>query len=278
MKTGKVVLSIFFILSFISMQIFAQDTYNLKYKFEKGKTFSYRILSSTSQKVTAMGQEVNTSIDAKAKMKLETAEVSAAGNEIIAAFDSFYTKTSIDITGAENIDNGAEIIGKRMKIIYDQYGKKIKKVEIDKIKSNQNQEFSKNTNIFIQLPEKPVKAGETWTNSNTDTTASDEANKMITKTDVEYKLEGREKYLGADCLKISFKGTLKIEGVAVQQNMNIVMEGTGKVAGVYFFNENKGTIIFIENIADVDVNAAIPDQGMTIPISNKSKSTVFLVD
>lgn len=278
MKTSLKSALFVFTLLFASMQIFAQDMYNMNFKFEKGKTYFYRTTANIETVQNMMGQEINVKIESKSKMRFDIADATPTQFDIITSFDSVYTKSSNPMGGEDNINKGEGIVGKKTKMIYNQFGKKLQKIAIDAISSGSDMTNMGSANILFQLSDKPVKTGDVWNVSNTDTTKTGEDGKMIIKSDTEYKLEGKEKVNGADCLKISFKATMKIEGNMTQQGMGIVMEGTGKTTGTYLFDYAKGLMVTTDSGTNIDMTAAIPDQNITIPITQTMKAKIELTD
>jgi hypothetical protein len=278
MKTSLKTVLFVFALLFTSMQIFAQDTYNLNYKFEKGKTYLYRATSSTDMVQNAMGQEVTAKIDSKSKLRFDIANSTPTQIEIISSLDSVYTVQSNSATGEDKISKGENIVGKKTKLIYNQFGKKLQKIVVDAVADDANNMGGGNASILFQLSEKPVKAGDVWNVASVDTNKQGEDGKMIIKSDTEYKLEGKESFNGVECLKISLKAAMKLEGNMTQGGMNLLMEGTGKTTGAYYFDYAKGIILSIDSSTNIDLTVALPDQNMTIPVTQVIKAKVVLTD
>ena len=163
-------------------------------------------------------------------------------------------------------------------MVYDVYGKKIKKIEVDAIQAAGNAGLSggNTSSLMYQLAEKPVKIGDTWAVSNQDTIKVGEDGKMITKADVTYKVDSKES--GSDLVKVTFTGTTKVEGAMSQGGFNIVLEGTGKTTGSFLFDVVKGVMTTSDNVVNMDMTAAIPDQSITIPITQKMQSKTVLSD
>jgi len=275
MKRTATIAAVFSIL-FLAGSIFAQDSFNLTFKLEKGKTYFYRTNSTVETTQNMMGTEMTINVLSKSKLKLEVTDATPTQTEIVTSFDSLYSKTSGMQGDQEN--NGEGVVGKKTKYVYDNYGKKLKKIEVDAIPSQGMGDLGGSSNLFYQLTEKPMKVGETWSVSRTDTTKTGEDGKMITKSDIDCKVDGKETYKGAACLKISVTGKIKIEGAMVQQGFNIVLEGSGKTGGYFYYDIAKGLMLFTDTNTDVDLTAAIPDQSITIPITTKTKAKVELTE
>ncbi len=267
-----------FTLLFVSVQLFAQDTFDLKFKFEKGKTYFYRTSMTMDQTQNMMGQEMSTNTESKTKVRFDVTDVTPTQIELVTSIDSLYSKTGNPMGGEDIVSNGEGIVGKKTKMVYDVYGKKIKKIEVDAIQAAGNAGLSggNTSSLMYQLAEKPVKIGDTWAVSNQDTIKVGEDGKMITKADVTYKVDSKES--GSDLVKVTFTGTTKVEGAMSQGGFNIVLEGTGKTTGSFLFDVVKGVMTTSDNVVNMDMTAAIPDQSITIPITQNMKSKTVLTD
>ncbi len=273
-KTALLVFTLFF----VSVQLFAQDTFDLKFKFEKGKTYFYRTSMTMDQTQNMMGQEMSTNTESKTKVRFDVTDVTPTQIELVTSIDSLYSKTGNPMGGEDIVSNGEGIVGKKTKMVYDVYGKKIKKIEVDAIQAAGNAGLSggNTSSLMYQLAEKPVKIGDTWAVSNQDTIKVGEDGKMITKADVTYKVDSKES--GSDLVKVTFTGTTKVEGAMSQGGFNIVLEGTGKTTGSFLFDVVKGVMTTSDNVVNMDMTAAIPDQSITIPITQKMQSKTVLSD
>jgi hypothetical protein len=276
MKNVQRIVIIIFALLISSSQIFSQDTFNLNYKFEKGKTYFYRSTLSMDMSLNAMGQEMNGKTESKSKLKMEIADVTPAAIEIISSLDSMYSKTTGFQGDQEN--NGENFVGKKTKMIYNTQGKKIKTIEIDAITGANGMSASGGTSLLMEIADRPVKIGEVWKMATIDTNTAGGTGKIISKSDSEYKAEGKENRNGIDCLKISFKASIKTEGNMNQMGMDMVMEGTGKSTGTIYFDLTKGVIYEVSSDANMDITMAIPAQNMTMPMVQKMKSVSILLE
>lgn len=276
MKNAQRITIIIFALFISASQIFAQDTYNLTYKFEKGKTYFYRVTQKMDMVMNAMGQEMTQKSDVMSKLRMEITDVTPAIFEIISSIDSMHVKASGMQGDTES--NGEGIVGKKTKLIYNNFGKKIKTIEIDPIVTTDGMTAAGGSALLMRLAEKPVKVGEVLTVNSIDTNKVGESGSMITKSDVEYKVEGKEVKNGVECVKLSYTGKVKTEGSMSMQGMDMVLEGTGKSTGFLFFNMAKGLIQAIDDDTTMDINMAMPAQNMTIPMNQKLKSVTTLLE
>jgi len=63
-----------------------------------------------------------------------------------------------------------------------------------------------------------------------------------------------------------------------RSGMDMVLEGTGKVTGLIYFDVSKGLINLTENNTDMSITIAIPAQNMTMPMTQKMKSVTVLTE
>ncbi|MCH7675328.1 hypothetical protein IH879_10300, partial [candidate division KSB1 bacterium] len=101
---------------------------------------------------------------------------------------------------------------------------------------------------------------------------------VVSKSDMEFTLLGKEKKLGYDCLKIDVKGTVNVEGDGSMQGMKFFMEGDGDFQRTIYFAPKEGLLVAAENQTDMEMTAAFTGQmSMTIPITQSVKSTITLI-
>jgi hypothetical protein len=107
--------------------------------------------------------------------------------------------------------------------------------------------------ILIQLPAKPVKAGDTWTDS-TGTTAT-------LKTVTTYTL----KSVTAEGAIVSFAGTLAKAGTVEQNGMEIQMDMSGTSKGEATYEAASG--ILRNNATTLDIKGTLGIMGQNAPIA-----------
>jgi hypothetical protein len=129
--------------------------------------------------------------------------------------------------------------------------------------------------FFYDLPEKPVKIGDTWPSSSS---TEEKTGAMNIRIDLQYvnTVEGFETVDGMECARIASQVTGAISGTGNQQGMDLTISGTSKGKDVWYFAVKEG--IYVKAVSDstsqvsIDVSAA----GMTIPSTVTAKSEVKL--
>ena len=174
-----------------------------------------------------------------------------------------------------------ELIGKRSRQTISALGKKLKTEVVDSIKLSAllAQAGGSRTSLLslIELPEKEVKNGDSWTTSQTDTFKQGNMKVVITPN-ATYTVGSEVDTLGYKCLRLAYKGTIKIKGEGTQMGMNVFVEGEGPVTGTAYFAPAEG--LLVGTISDSNLEATIALTGqmtMTMPQSTSTKTTVMLV-
>lgn len=256
----------------------AQESFNLEYKFEKGKTYRYKEVSSGKMTQEMMGKEMKMSSDGEKVVKFTVNDVSKNGDITITASTDSMKIFSSSPMGDTTI-YPKELLDKRVVFTFSKKGKKLSEQIVDSIKQGGRLTSITPAELvkFPILPDNSVAIGQTW-NSVTVDTVDRMGGKVITTTDIELTLVGKENKLDYDCLKISFNGKTESEGKARVQGMDLMIEGSGKLSGNYYFDPKLGVIVFEEIEIDTESTMATTgEQAMIIPITQYSKNVRTLV-
>lgn len=262
---------------FVSTSV-GQESFKLEYKFEKGKTYRYKEVSTGKMTQEMMGREMKMSSEGEKVIKFIVGDVSKTGDiNITASTDSIkiFSSTPMGDTTIYPI----ELLDKRIEVTFSKKGKKISEKIIDSIKSaNRIVSMAPNEPIkFPILPDDATEIGKTW-NSLTVDTLNRMGGEVLNTTDIELTLVGKEKILGYDCLKITFKGKTETEGKASIQGMELMIEGSGKVSGSFYFDPKLGIVVYEETEIDTETTMATTgEQAMIIPITQLAKNTRTLL-
>jgi hypothetical protein len=267
----------FILFSFLTASaLLAQDTYNLAYKYEKGKTYFSRITMGMDIAQSMSGQDFNIRMDSKSKLRMEITDVTSDKFEIISSIDSMYSKTSNPMGGDDIINNGEGMVGKKTKIVYDKFGKVIRKTEIDQLAKTLNMNYSGSSEGMFRLTEKQVKIGDTWAINDTNKMSMGETGGMNIITLCDCKLEGKETYNGKECLKISFVQKITMNGELSQAGMALGIDETGYSKGIIYYDIAKGLILSNDSAMEMNGTVSMGEQGM--PMSQKVKTSIVLLD
>lgn len=131
--------------------------------------------------------------------------------------------------------------------------------------------------ILPDLPTKPIKIGETWTELDTTKMKQGGMNINIT-TESTHTLEAMETTSGFECLKISTKSKGALIGEGQQMGANLNFEGDLEGKATWYFAYKNG--LFVKSHAENFMEGTIAVSGaanMTIPMTQTTKSEVNLV-
>lgn len=245
----------------------AQNSYNVKYGFEKGKSYYYTITSNQTGTQTVQGQEYSVISDSKLKPKMEITgftEGIYSGNFV---YDSFYSKSSA--AGTEEILDDKAVAGKKTEYKFNSSGKKLERKDLG---SDSPLPITVSTDMIIEFPDKPLNIGDKWTVEDFEKSNP----KIQVKSVVEYKLEGTEKRNGVDCLKISLTGKSTSELIGESRGYEFVREGNGSSTGTAYFDLEKKLIVEMEIISDSKLMITIKNLNPSYPVVSKAKTTFVL--
>ena len=273
----KIIAALLLLLFVLTSYSAAQEKYDLTYKFEKGKTYFFRHKNLTDMNMSMMGQEINIPMEMKAKMRFEIVEKTDKTIEVISSYDSLISKSTNPMQGGEQVNNGEGIVGKKTRIIMDQEGKVIKKVEIDpSALTNMNVSFSGSYENMMRLSSKPVSIGESWQHIDTLKMTVGPAEVIIIQT-TDMKIESKDNYEGVDCLKISVSQKQLMTGAGAAEGQSIGMDGTNVMKGYGYFDYKNGLMLNLDLAGEGNMNMNLTEQGMSIPMTQKAKTVVTLV-
>jgi hypothetical protein len=256
----------------------AQQTYTLVYKFAPGQSYQYKSVSEGTVIQEMMGQEMKMENGSDLTVSLATEEVGKDGSMTL------MTKLVEGTTRMKNPMQDTtiamtEMIGKRMKIQVKSDGVILNREIVDTVETEGRMRGvgQREAVRFHILPAKAVKVGETWSSTFTDT-VDNLGGKIVNVVNSTYNVLGTEQKNGAPCLKVSYNGSITIEGSGTMQGMDLFIEGGGKVAGTMFFDPERGMVIADESTTETESTIAVTgQQNMTIPISQKSTTVQTLL-
>ncbi|HEX2867029.1 MAG TPA: hypothetical protein VHO03_08295 [Ignavibacteriales bacterium] len=272
------ILSALFVFSLLSGSLLAQESYKLKYNFEKGKNYVFMNTMDGNFTQEAMGREMKMSVNGGYSVKILVDNVNNGKAELITMLDS--GKISSKNPMKDTTISLAPFAGKRTRLFMLQDGTVEKTEVVDTIKMFNLQGLSQNNMMrFVKLPAEEVKTGVPFSVTTSDTTDVMGSGKITNTINSTYTIVGKEKVLGHDCLKMTYTGDVKTGGNAQVMGMNLVIEGTGKISGNFYFDPVMGMAVKNEGNMDSEMTmAATGQQNMIIPITQSMKTTQFLVE
>ena len=126
---------------------------------------------------------------------------------------------------------------------------------------------------FPMLPEKPVKLGDSWTDTQ-DIEVPLGAYVLNSHSDTTYTLIEEVKKDGLDCLKIAVAGTEILTGDFEQQGTALTIERETTSEGFLYFAYEKGMFLSMEIESNAEGIISVIDAGIDLPQTIASKGTV----
>jgi hypothetical protein len=270
---------IFLSLATILMNAKAQDKYSLTYKFQPGKSYTYKSDMNMESVQEMMGNEMKINFDGYFTGVYNVQSVSPEG-EITCLYTLTDSKIHTTGMGSDTTITMPKDALDTSILVFSAHGKTLHKEASDTaVPKKKKGIFSnlENAKLF-ELPKNSVAIGETWTVNSTDTTEVGNG-QMITTTKTDYTLIGKEEVLGHSCLRFDYKGTSETTGKMNQMGMDMFIEGTGEPSGTAWFDPEMGMVIKSESVMANEMTMAMTGQNqMTIPMTQKITTIQTLVE
>jgi hypothetical protein len=140
--------------------------------------------------------------------------------------------------------------------------------------------------IFPALPLRSVKVGDTWTDAVKDTAAPKQKDPRLgegagvryTSISTTYRVDSLVKRNGYSCLKITWSGTVSIEGKMIFPQADSFNEETSAVSGVLYFAANEGVLVELMVRTEKEAtNAMFTLESEVVPITSTTETRLLLL-
>ena len=255
----------------------------LNYRLSPDQVWKYQINSTENTNMEQMGQAIDIESNSMLKYTVKGDGLNEQKN-----FQSTFTIDTINVIskgmgGERNVDL-SPFIGKSFGLTFSPKGDELEFSGVDTIvvdlgMTQGGKQTPRNSfrTIFPDLPENPIKIGETWTDKDT-MTVNQSGMKIKVDTDTKNTLDGYETVDDIECLKISSKTTGVMDGAGQTMGMDMNFEGDLEAKSTWYFAYKKGTFVKVEAESFMEGTIVISGQtNMTMPISVESKSTINMV-
>lgn len=281
MKRAFLTLTLLFVFVIASNASFGQESVMMKYNFKEGKSFKTTMNTTNEMVQSMMGQDVNSSwtLNAVSEFKISKVDAKKNATALVTILDLSVTSVAM---GKENVVKKSDFKKENICAEYNQTGKSISGKLID---TTEDLSSIGSFQGFVKLqilPAREMKVGEVWNEKQIDTVNNGPANPIsliITATETEYTLVGKEIREGKNVYKVSYKSAMEIAGKGKQTNMDLFLEGTGEVTGFFYFDPAASITVYseanTEKIATITVSG---QQNMTIPTTQKTKTVSTTVE
>lgn len=255
-------------------------TVTLAYQFPEGKTVAYRTTSTATQNVEIMGQTMTTqslsSLDFSAKAKGLKNDQFSLGVTI----DAF--KAAAQTPQGEVSGDMSAVIGKSFDMILSRLGKEIdtsgaSSLQYTLATGEQRDLASSFQTFFPDLPDRPVKAGDTWPSEDSVTEKVGGGELRLSFKHV-HTLDGFETVDGYECARIKtiVHGTLT--GNMEQGGVGLSLDGKIEGTETWYFATKEGIFVKSDMKANVEASIAAGDpMNTTFPMTGEQSVETHLL-
>ena len=252
----------------------------LAYQFSEGKTVAYRQTSTETQSVEAMGQQMTSQTDSalefSAKQKSSKDEQFTLGITINAC------KVNLDSQqGSYSADTSADV-GKSFDMVLSRLGKVIdasgaSAIQFELGSTGKRDLAGSFQDFFPDLPERPIKIGETWPSERAVTQKVGSNEIHITSKKVN-TLDGFETVDGFDCVRIKTAGKGKLVGDMQQGGMELSIDCTIDGLDTWYFAIKEGILVKVDSKATLGGSIAVGEPAnMSLPFTGDTHTEVRLI-
>ena len=250
----------------------------LEYKMPTGRTLTHQSKSEETQVMEVMGQSMdthatnNSTVTFKAKGPKDNNLLLGVSIDEMAA--SFTSSAAGDMS-----PDMSSLKGKTFDMVLSALGSEIDVSAAEAIKydmAGATRNIASGFKMFFpDLPDKPVKVGDTWPSN-----AGIDEDMGEIKMRLDFKnvntLEGFETVDGLECARVSTAVTGTLTGSGNQQGMDMTFAGTTKGKETWYFAIKEGLFIKSASETTTEMSIDVPAAGMTIPATATAKSEVKL--
>jgi len=248
----------------------------LEYKMPTGRTLTYQSKSEEGRVMEVQGQSMDTQTTGTSTFTYKAKGVKDKNFLLGVTVDDI----AITMTSSAQGDMSPDVSGvkgKSFDMVLSPLGSEVDVSGAEALTftiATETSNLSSGFKLFFpDLPGKPVKIGDTWPA----TAVTEEKTGSVTvKVDLQYvhTLEGFESVDGMECARISSQVTGTVTGAGNQMGQDLTFSGTTKGKDLWFFAVKEG--IFVKTTSESTAEMSIDVAGMTIPMTQTSKSEVKL--
>ncbi len=252
----------------------------LTYQFPEGKTLSYKHTSNETQYLEIQGQSMTTqsqsSIEFSAKQK-GAKEGQYTLGITVDAMDAGAESPQGNITA----DTSA-IVGKSFDMVVSRLGKEVDTSAAAALKFDMGGTGTRDLSAHFQaffpdLPDRPVKVGDTWPSEDTVTQKVGSGELRIVAKNT-HSLDGFETIDGSECARIKTVGKGTMTGNLEQGGVGLSFDSAIEGTDTWYFAVKEGMLVKSDSKSSVHGTLSIGDPAnMNVPVSGESTGQIRLV-
>jgi hypothetical protein len=250
----------------------------LEYKMPAGRALTYQTKSEDTQVMEVQGNSMDTQTTNTGTVTFKAKGLKDKNFLLGVTIDEIAATMVSSAQGDMSPDMSA-VKGKSFDMVLSPLGSEVDVSGAEAITydfSTETRNLSSSFKMFFpNMPEKPVKVGDTWPSSagNEEKTGS-----MSIRMDYQYvnTLEGFETVDGMECARISSQVTGTITGTGNQMGADLTFSGTSQGKDVWYFAVKEGIFVKGTYESTTDMSVDVSAGGMIIPVTQTTKAEVKL--
>jgi hypothetical protein len=275
---GLVVVGLFFTLAGVSARQDQGSAVTLAYQFPDGKTLSYRSASSEKQYMQVGGQDLTTSTESSLEFTAKPKSSKDGVHGIAVTIDAM----KIRMQGPQGDQSPAldHIPGKGFDMSLTRLGKETDTsgaAAITYVLGTSSRDLSSRFQAFFSdLPDRPVKQGDTWPSQDSVTEKTGGGDIFISLNHVN-TLDGFETIDGVECARIKTESKGTVKGNLEEGGASLTLDGTMTATATWHFAIKQGFLVKSDSKGALSGSLAVAQANMTIAVTGESTEEVRLV-
>jgi hypothetical protein len=252
----------------------------LAYQFPEGKALAYRDVSTETQNMEVMGQSITVKNLASREFSIKPKGLKEGNYLLGVTIDAFKQSTESPQGGLSA--DASTVTGKSFDMTLSRLGKEIDLAGASSIQYDLGAAGRRNLGaafqtFFPDLPDRPVKTGDTWPSEDTVVDKSD-----MSTTRVVIKLvntvDGFETVDGYECVRIKTTGKGTLTGSMEQSGTSFTVDGSVEGSMTWYFAIKEGIYVKADQKQSVagTVTAGEP-ANLVIPITGENQEEIRLI-
>jgi hypothetical protein len=233
-----------------------QGAVTLAYQFPAGKTLSYQEVGTQTQSMDVMGQSMVTTSVSSMDFTLTPKGLKGQDFQLGVVIDA--AKSDVQTAQGPMSPDMSTVIGKGFDLVVARLGKEIDFSGATAIKvstPNGERDISSTFQAFFpDLPDKPVKVGDTWPSEDT-VIQKEGAGETQVHAVHKNTLDGFETVDGFECARIKVVSTGTVTGNLEQGGMGLTLAIKTEASGTYYFAVKEG--IYVKSDIKGTLNGSI---------------------
>lgn len=253
---------------------------NLTYRMDKNQFLQYQMSTDQIQNLEIMGQSMQNITEMESQFSIQLDKIQEENLNLDITVDSMMI--TINSMQGDFSPDLSSVIGKGFQLVLSPLGEELEFIGIDTLQFSVRPGDIRDLKstfrtLFPDLPDKPIKKGDTWTDIDDFKIQEGNVNVHLV-IESENRLSGFETINGLECIQVTapFKGTM--EGEGDQMGNDLKFKGNLNGQSTWNFAYKKG--LFVNMTTDFTLTGEIEmsgGQNMTIPMIQETKVVIHLI-